>query len=409
MYAPLPLRSSPPMFWRLAICLVGLLLVVGCRGGGDGEEGGGGEGEDEAAAAVPVEVALVERADLRASVAGSTTLESTTRVSVVSEIAGTLVSLDVDEGDVVEAGDRIAVVDNEESALAIREAQQSVARFEREVAALQPLYDDGYLSRQAFDETRFQLETAQTTLARARQSAANQTIRTPMPGAVISRMVEVGEVVVPNQAIVEIARVDVLEATIRVPERALADVREGQVAEIAVRALDEAIVTGRVDRIHPTVDPQTGTVAVRIRLDDIVTDDGVTLRPGMFVTARIVTDVHRDVAAVPRRALVYEGDATQVFVVREEMPDDEGSGEEADGSGDPGPHLVARRVTLEVGYDDADRVEAISGVEIGDRVVIAGQAGLDDEDRVTIPADEDDAADADGSGADPDVDGSGDR
>lgn len=391
MYARLLARSRlPNLRWAFA-CVAAIVFALGCRAGaddqgGDGPEGGG----EEAVAAVPVEVATVERADLRASVAGSTTLQSVTRVSVVSEVAGTLTALDVDEGDVVVEGDRIAVVDNEDAALAIREARQSVTRFERELAALRPLFDDGYLSRQAFEEVEFQLETARTTLARAQRSSANQTVRAPMSGAVTARMAEVGEVVVPNQALIEIARVDALEATIRVPERALADVRVGQVVEIAIRALDEALVSGRVDRIHPTVDPQTGTVAVRIRLDDIQTDAGVTLRPGMFVTARIVTDVREGVAAVPRRALVYEGDATRVFVVREEDPPD-GSGEaaegSAEGSGDAGPWLVARRVTLTTGYDDADRIEAVEGVEVGDRVVIAGQAGLDDGDRVTIPVD----------------------
>lgn len=368
--------------------------LLGCPSGdNDGEEQADVGEEARTEAPVPVEVAAIEPADMRRVVVGNTTLEARRQVTVVSEIAGRVEGIEVDEGDVVAQGAHLADLSNDESGIAIREAQQALARHERQLEAYRPLYESGYLARQVFEETEFLRDNARLALERARQVQSDQRVRAPISGAVVSRHIEVGDVAVPNQPLFDLASTEELDAVISVPERELSTLREGQQAELTVEALDGAVVHGTVTRIHPIVDPQTGTVQIRIAVDGgAAPADSPSLRPGMFTTVRVVTDVREQVPAVPRRALMYDAEVPWVFVLRDrvEAPDD-GSGvssEASDASETPdapaGDVYEVERVRLELGYDDVERAEVLSGLLVGDRVVTAGQSGLDADARVRV-------------------------
>jgi membrane fusion protein (multidrug efflux system) len=101
------------------------------------------------------------------------------------------------------------------------------------------------------------------------------------------------------------------------------------------------------------VDPHSGTVKVTV---DVPPSGG--LRPGLYVDVELVTAVRDDALLVPKRALVYDQD--QVYVYR------------------IGDGMKAERVLLKPVLEDKRHVEPAGGVAPGDRVVIAGQAGLKD-------------------------------
>jgi membrane fusion protein (multidrug efflux system) len=390
---------------RVALCLLVFVLggsLAACSGGPSAE---GEESEEEAAAPpVPVEVAAVVRRDLRRTVLGTTTLESAQQVSVQSEVAGTARSVNVMAGDTVAVGDILARVVNEENALSLAEARQSLDRLERELESLTPLFEQGYLARRTYDETVFQRDSARTNLRRVQQQGGNQRVRAPAAGVVVRREVEEGEQVVPNQLLFEIANVDELEAAIAVPERELVALRDGQAAEVGVPAVGQLALPARVDRIDPTVDPQTGTIRVRLALESAVTPDNQRLRPGMFAEARVITDVREGALAIPKRAVVREAGASWVFVIGDEVVPEpvepEGSADASaveDENEEPSepvvdpfeglPRFAAERVMVELGYDDRDVVEVLSGLEEDDRVVVVGQSGLDPGATVVIPSD----------------------
>jgi multidrug efflux pump subunit AcrA (membrane-fusion protein) len=169
--------------------------------------------------------------------------------------------------------------------------------------------------------------------------------------------------------------------------------REGQPAEFLLDALPGIVVRGHIDRIHPVVDPTTGTVEVRLTVESPTDPSLVRLRPGMFATVRIVTDVHEGVVSVPKRALLYEADTPYVFIVGEPWVAPEGSGdgsgdeaesEEGSESGPPQERFVVERVPLQLGYEDPNQVEVLQGLQEGVRVVVTGQSGLDPSSVITI-------------------------
>jgi len=115
--------------------------------------------------------------------------------------------------------------------------------------------------------------------------------------------------------------------------------------------------TGWVKRISPVVDPGSGTFKVTVG----IRDQFESLRPGMFVSVRIVTDTHHDAILLPKQAIVYDGGDKYVFVLRD---------------------TVAKRILLKVGYDETDFIESLIGIKEGEQVIVVGQNGLKDGVRV---------------------------
>ena len=117
--------------------------------------------------------------------------------------------------------------------------------------------------------------------------------------------------------------------------------------------------TGKVARLSPVVDPQTGTFKVTVE----VRPTGHQLAPGMFSRVSVTYDVHKDALTVPRAAIITEDGESAVYVVK---------------SG------VAHRVPVSLGYADGDKVEITRGVAAGDMVVTLGQNSLKDGTKVAV-------------------------
>ena len=133
----------------------------------------------------------------------------------------------------------------------------------------------------------------------------------------------------------------------------------GQPARITTDLLPDDDFPGRIIRISPVVDPNSGTFRVTLAIDDA--DE--RLRPGMFVTTRIVTATHDEALLVPKRAVVYDDGYPHVFVVQDS---------------------TARKIQLDVGFEDTENLEVLSGVGRGDSIVVVGQNGLKDLARVRV-------------------------
>ena len=125
----------------------------------------------------------------------------------------------------------------------------------------------------------------------------------------------------------------------------------GQEARLAPPAAPDRLFAGAIDRIAPVVDPKSGTVKVTVK---VPYESG--LRPGMFLEVELVTAVEPDALLVPKRAIVPDG--TQLAVWRL-----------VDGD-------TVERIWISPRLEDREKVTVGDELTAGDRVVIAGQAGL---------------------------------
>ena len=343
-------------FWSLAMAMTGILA---CGGGEEEEESaapnqrGGRPGMGAMArtgASIPVEVKTVGKGNIAATLLTYTSLEAERHVDVVSRTQGLVETILVEEGDRVEEGQPLAQLDTDALELTLQEREVNMNSLESNYNRSQELLERELLSSQEFEQAKFQYEAARTQYESAKLQLAYATIRSPFAGIITERLIEVGNLVNANEVVFRTADLDPLLARIYVPEKDVGQVRAGQSVRINVEGSDQTH-TGRVARISPIVDPQSGTVKVTVE----IRDRRGSLRPGMFSTVNLVIAIHDDVLQIEKKALVAEAEGSYAFLFQ-------------DGT--------AEKRLIELGIAEGDYVEVLSGLTEGDSIITVGQEGL---------------------------------
>ncbi|GAC1524793.1 MAG: efflux RND transporter periplasmic adaptor subunit [Ramlibacter sp.] len=192
----------------------------------------------------------------------------------------------------------------------------------------------------------------------AQRMQAQAVVTAPISGTVLQRQVGLGQFIQSATGgaanpVFSIADLSTVWLVANLREAEVDTVRVGQQVEVRVIAYPERIFKARISFISPTVDPNTRRVPVRAEIDN---RDGA-LKPMMVASFTIVTGASSKVIAVPQGAVVYDGSVARVFVARD------------DGT------LQARQVQL--GRQNADRLEVISGLVAGEKVVTSGSLFID--------------------------------
>ncbi len=340
------------IFFALFACGEEEAQQTSARGGRGGRAGRG------AGAAAPVKVEPVKRGDISSYILKNTTLEAERWVDVRTRTTGQVIAILAEEGDSVSAGSVLARLDAD--AARINVAQREVAhreasqRYEREDA----LFQRNLGSKEAYESAKTQLESAKAQLEQAKLTLSYTAITAPIAGIMTLRNIEVGNMVTNNQVVASVAKFDPLLARIQVTEKDFGKITVGQIARITIEAAPEREFTGTVKMISPVVDPESGTVKITV---EIPRADKSLLRPGMFASVYIITETRQNTLVIPKKALVLEGEGNQVFVF--ETDPETGRGQ-------------ARRRRIEIGFTDSDRLEILSGLSPGERVIMVGQEGL---------------------------------
>lgn len=324
--------------------------------GGDGEAAADGEKKKDgepAEEAVPVEVVALERGRIESVLRFSTNLEAESAVQVISEAARQVVELKVEEGDHVRRGDVLLRLQDEEQRLNLEKARSQLENAEREFERQKRLHEQNLISEQTFNDSAYETDQLRIALEDAELQLSYAEVRAPISGTITTRHVNLGDHVSIGMPLFDMVDFDSIVARVFVPEKNLADLRVGLPARVKADASRASDYECRVKRIAPVVDPKSGTVKVTV---DVGHREG--LRPGMYVDVDLVVAANEQAVRVPKRALVYDND--QVFVYR------------------LGTQDRVERVFIEPRLSDKYWVEPNTGLIQGDRVVVAGQAGLKD-------------------------------
>ena len=358
-------RSWFARIWAAALLAVAL-TAAGCAGGnsqaseGPAEDAKAGEdGKPAEPVAAPVEVATLARGPMEAVLRYSADLEAEQSVPVHSQSpqARRVVQLLVEEGARVGRGQLLAKLQDAEQRQDVARVQGNLGQARADFDRQKRLFEEKLISEQVFTEAKHALEQLEIELSGVRQAWGYTEVRAPIAGTVTMRNVKLGDQVGMDHPLFEIVDFDTLVARVYVPERELGRVRAGQAVRLMAQAVPGATFPGVVDRVAPVVDPKSGTVKVTVRVPH---QPG--LRPGMFLDVQLVTDVREDALLLPKRALLVDHD--QAWVYRLKADD------------------TVERLLVQPVLEDATHVEvraaAGQGVALapGDRVVVAGQAGL---------------------------------
>ncbi len=341
---------------------------------GGGQKAGKAEGkegaeDEEKKAPVPVEVTEVASGTVSAYITSTANLVAENQVKILSEVEGRVSKLLVEEGDFVNRGQVLATLVNDDQQIAVRKAElkESNARlaFERG----HDLAGKELISREDFDRFTMDHEIARQELAEAQWALEKTVIRSPFGGQISERMIQVGKHVRPGDEMFQVTDFDPLIARIFLPERDVIGLEIGRQVRIDLNAEAGTRFSGRIRQVSPVVDTATGTVKVTIES----IKPPASVRPGSFVTVNIVRTTREGVLLLPREAVLRELKSAHVFLAE-------------DGQ------AVKRQI--ELGLEEGNFVEALSGVEAGEQVIVAGQGGLKDGSPVKILGAGDDGAES---------------
>lgn len=337
---------------------------MGPRAGGDeGETGGTGDDDSPA----PVAVVAIERGDITAAISSASTIEAERSVTVHAEATGRIIKLDVEEGEKVKQGQLLARLRYDSQSSQLARASVSLDKAQTDLARVEALHRRGVASDQDLAEAQNALQMALRDRTDRRREVGNTRVLAPFSGTLTERSVTEGGFVSSGAQLFSLVDFDTLVARVYVPEKELDRIRVGQAADVVGKAAKGRRGTGKVTRIAPIVDAATGTVKVTVALPPESSGVDGGFLPGMYAEVTLTTETRKGVLLVSKTALVRDEERVYVFVV----------------DGDK-----AKRVVVELGLEDDDRVQVVSGLEAGQRVVVAGHDGLKDGAEVVLVDDD---------------------
>ena len=326
----------------IMILLVGLGLL-GWKIYEKASASGTGSQQMRSRPAVAVEVAEVKKSEIRDIGTFTGSLHPASEFILAPKIAGRLEKILVHIGDVVEARQLVAALDDQEYRQQLKqaEAELAVARatlqeridtlenarreFERTVA----LRDKKIASASQMDAAEAELKTqnaklkvaeAQILQKEAAFNAASIRLsyarihvpesRNGVHRVVGQRFVDEGALLSPNTAIVSILDIDRLTAVIHVIERDYARMKPGLEAMVSTDAYPGRSFSGRVKRVAPLLQEKSRQARVELEIPN----DELLLKPGMFVRVRIEFDRHEETTVIPVASIVKRNGEQGVFI-----------------------------------------------------------------------------------------------
>jgi RND family efflux transporter MFP subunit len=338
---------------------------------------GGCSADQQHAALVPetvrnISVVTLQPANVPDLVEAVGTVRAAQSSDLASQMMGNIVEIRVHEGDHVQRGQVLAVIDESQPRAAVDRAtaadiaaQQQLVAADSDLALAestlkryQNLYEKKSVSPQEFDEVKARQQAArarrdmaqagqgqaQAALAEARTSLDYTRIRAPFDGVVTEKKADTGTLASPGMTIftVEDVRRYRLEATVN--ENDLRYVRTGQQVSVVIDALDNTGLEGKVVQIVPAADSASRSFLVKIELP---TD--LQLRSGLFGRAQFSRG-QRQALLIPRSAVVERGQLQGVFVLDQ--------------------NRVASLRYVTVGKSSGSDIEVLAGLQSGERLVV---------------------------------------
>lgn len=225
------------------------------------------------------------------------TLQVANRTEVQSTVNAQVVSVLADVGKRVKQGERLVALDNRSSKDQLAQAQADVAATTAQARVAlslaqknKVLLDQGFVSQIEYERSMADaiaqqeaLKARQAQLNAAQRLSGDTVITAPNAGVISKRTVEVGQVVSPNQPLMEIIDPSQLEFAANIPAEAQNQIMVGQHVPFTIANRSTQFV-GQVSRISPQVDPATRQLTVYIAVN---TEQAQGLRAGIYATGRV--------------------------------------------------------------------------------------------------------------------------
>ena len=325
------------------------LLLLACGGSGASPPAGGGAagGRRGPSGPVPVEVVLARTDTVVEAITATGQIEAVQSIELRPEVDGRLVQILVREGAVVARGTPLFKVDDAELKAQVARAQADRDLAQQALTRTRQLLVEKAAAPADVERAEAQMRGTQAGLDLLELRLDRTVVRAPFAGVAGRRLASLGDYVNNSSRLITLQTVNPQRAVFQVPERYAARLLEGQIVVFRVAALGSKDFSGNVDFVDPVVALPGRTITVKA----LVPNPDRELQAGMFIEARLQTDLRADAVVIPEDAVTPVQGAMWVWVVS-------------------GNQVERRPVTLGVRMPGI--VEVRSGIAAGDQVVVGG-------------------------------------
>jgi membrane fusion protein (multidrug efflux system) len=362
----MPNSAVRPAF-ALSLLLLGLSLAAGCSGDEKKKAA-----QQAPQGPLPMKVVKAETRDMPNWGEWVGQISAHETVEVRARVAGFLIKRNFEEGRDVKKGDLLFVIDPKPFQEDLKQAQSGLEynqalynKAEKDFVRFKKLYEEGVVSRDEFESYQTQAATYKAQLRDNKAKVENAKIQlgytsiySPIDGVIGRVQVDVGNLVGQgeNTLLATISTMDPVYVSFNVSEadyiRAMRDRQAQGGSERLIRLIladgGEYDQEGRFDMIDPTIDPQTGTLGIRVIFPN---PDGL-LKPGQYAKVRVRVSNNENAVVVPVRGIMDVQGMKSVYLVD--------------------PDGTIRNQPVKLGYQSADVAVVTEGVKAGDMILSEG-------------------------------------
>src|SRR5712664_2678045 len=300
---------------------------------------------------MPVEVAAAIRDTVVDAIQATGQIEAVQSVELRPEVSGRIIDILVREGQEVADGTPLFKVDDAELKAQVARAEADRDLAQRALERTKQLMAQNASSQADLEKADATYRGADANYDLLKTRLDRTVVRAPFAGVTGRRLVSIGTYVSSQTPLITLQSVNPQHASFDVPERYADRLRRGQLVSFQVAALPGKNFSGEVVFVDPVVSLPGRTILINAR----VPNNEHQLQAGMFIEARLATNIRPNAVVVPEDALLPMQGATFVWAIKAGKAD---------------------RRQVSVGVRTAGWAEIQSGVEAGDSVVVGGAERL---------------------------------
>jgi len=333
------------LFKLIVVTFTSLIMLIACSKKEENKP------EVESIGKNYVKVALAKQKTIEKFLLFTGNLEAVQEAYIGSGMSLRIKDILVDEGDIVNEGDTLVLMDDAQ----LKQAEAQLISAEKDYNRMKALKEKGSISSQSFD----QIEAGYKAAKAGYEFMKNNTeITAPFSGVITAKLKKAGEEFTPMMggAILKLVNINKLKIKVCISDKDINLVKKGQRAKIFVDSYPDKAFPGSVNYVSPEADRMSGTFTCEILIDN----KDERLKPGQYAKVKIIIAERKNVVVVPQNAVVNNN---EIFIVENDK---------------------AIKRTIILGLQNENEIEVVKGVLAGETVVVSGNVGLKDDSQVEI-------------------------
>ncbi len=328
-----------------------------------------GESTIETDIKIPVSVISLKEKSISRYIETTGTVYSSKEATLKSELTGTY-QLQINPstnklfalGDFVKKGQILIKLEDREfeNNLQLEGKKLNLEVSQNNLSKQQSLYDKGGVTLTELKNASIEHVNAKYSYENALIQQEKMSVRAPFDGVIVELPYHTNGVRVDQgQDMFKVMKFDRLLLDIKLPEKHLSEVEKNQVVHITNYNIAKDTLIGRISQIAPVIDPETRTFQSVLEINN----DRLLLRPGMFIKAAILSEKRDNTIVIPKETVISRQNGKVVFTVE---------------------NGIASEKTVATGLENQNNIEVIDGLEINDRLVVAGFETLRNKSKVSV-------------------------